>query len=158
MKSLSVLTEYLIYISLAIGLLSIVLYHVYIFSGDQKTRITTYSIQNILDNINYNFQQAYSCYQCLILYQSNLPEGSSIYFYNNSNIISILAITDKNCSYYLNEKYINLNVSKYGTKYLCNFTINTYPYFTQNTKNITQYKYVCIYLNKTPNNLYIYSC
>lgn len=159
MKSVSVLVEYLIYISVSLFALSIILYYSYISSSNLQSKATSEEIINILNNLNNELSNLYYCYNCYTNFQSSLPSSAELFLYNNSNIISITYLSHLNCSVYIKDipQDIIINANNFSSEYICNISLITYKYLLDQ-ENITETNGICININKTNGILILSNC
>ena len=120
-RGLSVFVSYLMYITFAITVLSIVLFSANKYLDMLKTEFEVKRMIEIYSDVLDNINRVMSCYNCSFSIKYNLPSSSLIKVYNSNGngIIEFIYIGEYNVSYKLkdNPYYSDLNVEKIGNIY-----------------------------------------
>lgn len=151
MRNQSVYVEFLIYTSIAIALLSLVLYNVKIFSDTQSIKMSLNYMEKLSLNIYHYLSYTSDCYECENTYYGELPNMCYLTLTNNTIISTCVSTIFYN--YTSNE--VNVNIEKIGSLYFYNLSLNYYYFIANLTERGNEF---CLVFLKNTSGLYVLGC
>lgn len=150
MRNQTIWVDFLIYTSLALTLLSIVLFSVKNYSDFQQLKIKLNYMERSLISI-YNYLSYVSdCYICSEKFTLDIPDNCYMIITNNT--VTSICLSYKFYNFTSDRVYIN--ITKRDNIYYYNFTI----YFYNFTSNLTLTGRSCILFNKTGSSITLNKC